>query len=303
MDALTNRIGVRHTITADVPNNGTFVVGYPEGYGPNDFVRSPGDHWLYVAGKYWRLSQGEVGVTLGATNVTVTWKGGRVLRAGEVVVLGLERNSEYKNFFEVPGGVKVTGLYAVRINFGAPVAASTNAICLPQTRASAGDLVLNGASINSGVAMADVARAVTITSTGNLSARIFTVIGTDVRGRRIVHKITGPNNSTSVSTKTFATVERVSVNGDMSGVNCEVGFGNVFGLPVFIASPEQVWKGLVDGVASTVTINAGVMGEQTYNTADAFGRATFTTAPDGTKVFELFAFVPSIDTPAAMPKQ
>lgn len=303
MDALTNRIGVRHVVTSDVSHNGTFVVGYPEGYGVDDFARSPGDHWLYVAGKYWRLSQGELGVSLGGSSVTVTWKGNRVLKAGEVVVLGLEMNNERRNFFGVPNSVwGVSGLYPVRINYGTPVPADTDGVALAQTRASAGPLNLNGVTASAGVATLDAPRVVTVTSAGNLSGVTFTIKGTDVRGRNIVHQMAGPNNSTVATTKTFKTVTEVSVSASMGGANAEVGFGNTFGSPVFLPSGEFVWKGLSDGVNDALTVVAGVMGEQTYTSGDAFGRITFTANPNGTRVLEAIAFVPSIEGEAAEPR-
>jgi hypothetical protein len=108
-----------------------------------------------------------------------------------------------------------------------PSAAVSNGICLSQSAAGAGNLTINGSLASGGVATLDIARRVAITSTANLSARTFTITGTDRYGYSQSESITGPNNSTVYTTKDFKTVTQIAINGTTSGNTLTVGTNGV----------------------------------------------------------------------------
>jgi|SRR6185312_6607077 len=97
------------------------------------------------------------------------------------------------------------------VTVGPLAAASANAIALSQTPAK-GPLTLNGASVVAGIAVLDQARQVLITTTGNESAKTFTIAGTDWSGSAISETVTGPNVGTAASVLSYKTVTSVTIS-------------------------------------------------------------------------------------------
>lgn len=104
-----------------------------------------------------------------------------------------------------------------------------NAICKAQTSTAAADLTLNstGPYINAAgtIMIFDVPRHIGIYSDGDDSGDTFTITGTDRKGLVLTEAITGPNSTTVVGNKNFATVDTVATNGANAG-NVEVGTYN-----------------------------------------------------------------------------
>jgi hypothetical protein len=96
-----------------------------------------------------------------------------------------------------------------------PVNADADGIAAAQAVAAAGNLTLNGALISGGVYTAadgtGIARQISVTSTGDDSARTLMVTGTDADGRAQTEAIAGPNTTTE-SAKYWATVTQIAVD-------------------------------------------------------------------------------------------
>ncbi len=108
-----------------------------------------------------------------------------------------------------------------------PSATDRDGLSLAQQRVGAGVLLLNGTAISGGTFTCPFSggRLVTIYSAGDLSARTFTVTGTDKDGVAITNDIAGPNNTTTTGTKYFHTISSISSNGTV-GSNVEAGFSS-----------------------------------------------------------------------------
>jgi hypothetical protein len=113
-------------------------------------------------------------------------------------------------------------------------AAVNNAVCLDQTKASAGPLILNGANVVAGVAVFNAAYLVTVTSTGNDSTRTYIITGTNSSGVAMTETVTGPNTTTISTTRYFKTVTDVSVAGGGTVGTIRVGFGTAGVAPPII---------------------------------------------------------------------
>lgn len=83
--------------------------------------------------------------------------------------------------------------------------------------AAAGNLTLGGALTSGGVFTADYPRQISITSSGNDSARTFTVTGTDPNGVAQTEDITGPSATAVESTKYFKTITSIAVDAACAG--------------------------------------------------------------------------------------
>ena len=103
-------------------------------------------------------------------------------------------------------------------------AAVDNAVCLAQTRGTAGALTINGGNAVNGVAIFNAAYAVTVTSTGNDSTRTYTITGTNAAGNALTETITGPNATTVSTTSAFLTVTEILVVGGGTVGTVRAGF-------------------------------------------------------------------------------
>ena len=150
------------------------------------------------------------------------------------------------------------------INIAAAVA---NSICTSQAPVNATPLTLNGALVSGGVATLLYPGLVTLTSTSDLSATVFTVYGlvlnADGTKTMQTEDVVGPNNATVSTTKTFVnvksvlpttavtyTTQRVTVG------NAAVGVGNGPWWPLDIYTPNQV---------TTISCNILDSGSATYS--------------------------------------
>ena len=98
--------------------------------------------------------------------------------------------------------------------------ATANSVALSQTTAGAGALILNGARSTANVAQFVTPSRLNFTSTGNLSAVNFTIVGTVAQGPDTTGNIAGPqteviagpNNSTVVSQNTWLRIYSITAS-------------------------------------------------------------------------------------------
>lgn len=110
--------------------------------------------------------------------------------------------------------------------------AATTAVCLAQTTAGAGNLLINGtlANLNRNnpinvVTFPSYARTVSLTvAVADLSGVNITVTGTDIYGNAVTETRAGPNNNTVYTTALFHTVTSVSTDAAI-GTAMSVGSG------------------------------------------------------------------------------
>jgi hypothetical protein len=136
------------------------------------------------------------------------------------------------------------------------------AICLPQTTAGAGSLIINGtqaqaANPNSSTKIFrnfNISRNVALTSLGNLSGVNFTITGLDQFGKTLTQTIAGPSASTVDTTVYYASVSSVTVSGAV-GTNVSVGTGNAGFTNWQKYNYHATVQGLTAAVDVTGTIN------------------------------------------------
>lgn len=150
-----------------------------------------------------------------------------------------------------------------------PAALSATAVCAAQAVAGAGNATINGASASGGVATFDVARAVSVVSSGaGDTTQTVTVTGTDYWGQAQTETIALNGTTTVNGKKAFKTITAAAVSGAMAG-NLSVGSTDIFGLPYRVNDAGYLLR---TGWANAVADNAG-----TFTAADATSPATATT--------------------------
>lgn len=118
-------------------------------------------------------------------------------------------------------------------SYSFPVGNTTD-VCLLQTLAGTGSLVLNGNLVNLvngqlSFIEKGYSRQLSLTSANNLSAQQFTINGIQ-NGVPITENIAGPNANTVYSTEVFDTIISISVNGAVNGISIGTGWKGFFPL-------------------------------------------------------------------------
>ena len=184
-------------------------------------------------------------------------------------------------------GVAIRTQYVQEL--GAVATLDADGICVEATATGAATLSATGALVSGGVATFDVARGVSITSTGNESGITVTFTGTDKDGDALVEDVAGPNNTTVYGVKAFGTVTSVVVDGATTSTNgVNVGSSNVIGFDYRLGNKGECLGVYVDGVPeTTLTLVNGfsASGTSTATTADVRGTFTPNAAPNGAKYF------------------
>ena len=195
-------------------------------------------------------------------------------------------SGQVKNGSSVNGnGVAIRTQYIQEL--GAVDTLDADGICVAATATGAATLSATGALVSGGVATFDVPRAVTLTSTGNNAAVVFTVTGTDKHGNAVVETITGINNSSVAGKKAFKTVTSIASSAAVVG-SLTAGTNNVLGFDYRLDNKGECLGVYVDGVPeTTLTLVTGfsATGTSTATTADVRGTFTPNTAPNGAKYF------------------
>lgn len=129
-----------------------------------------------------------------------------------------------------------------------------------------------------------IARAVSLTSTSNLSAINFTIVGFDIYGVRMSQTIAGPNNNTVNTTKCFKYIQSVTPNGTNAGT-VSVGTADIYGFPLRNTLWEYLdiyWNGTLI-TSSTGWTTADTTNPATASTGDTRGSYAVQSASNGTK--------------------
>jgi len=288
----SSRISASLTVSS---TNDTQTFTYPTGTGPGNFA-STGDHKI-VGASFSELSAklGHITITFGASSISVVNNTDRTFRAGDVLTLDLDLAGQDAENDAAPVADGVFPMHLVNIYLGAPIVADVDGVCTVELLGAAGDIPIDGARATAGVATLDIPRNVTLTTaTTDHSGLTITVTGTDVDGNTVVEDITGPNNNTVAGAKAFKTITQVASDGAIATNGISVGFGDVLGLPIFLAAVTNVLKEVEDGTAPTAgTLVAGATATATATTGDVRGTYDPNSAADGSKVFELICAMES----------
>jgi len=148
-----------------------------------------------------------------------------------------------------------------------------NNICLAQTTAGAGNLLLNGSSAETIPALTS-ARVLLLTghklnlaSTGNLSTTTFLITGFDQNGNAATESIAGPNNNTVTTTGYFQTITSIHVSAAV-GTNVTVGSSSYASSQVY---PTNRYS------KANPSVTIAITGTISYNVDHALGNPQITT--------------------------
>jgi hypothetical protein len=271
-----------HTLGSAVANSGTFTINYPALKDAGAY-RSGLDHKA-ATNAYGILStvDNTLGVSFGASNITITNKSGGTLAAGTTLWIQLSQgqDGDPDNARANLEQLAATNMFV--INLGAPDVADADGVSVSASVSSGVAGVITGALASGGVATFDVPRNVVGAWT---NTAILTVTGTDQYGR--VVRESSASGTSMAGLKAFKTVTGFTFNANVTGAT--VGSGDVLGLPVFLAGTGRVLGEMQDGAKATAgTVVTGVLtNPATATTGDVRGTYDPNAACDGSRVFEL----------------
>jgi hypothetical protein len=180
-----------------------------------------------------------------------------------------------------------------------PAALVANGIAAAQAVAGAGNLTLNGSLVSNGVAVFDVPRAVSVTSSNaGDTTQTATITGTDFWGVAQTETIAFNGAATISGTKAFKTVSRVAISAALAG-NGSAGTTDVLGLPYVLTNISDVvsvkWAGVLAQDASTVVI-ADATSPATATTDDVRGTVDTSSASDGVRILTFTYYIVNPNT-------
>ena len=276
---------VQHTLASAVADAATFNVDYPTGRDAGDYQGGT-DHAI-ASNTYGELTAlaGQISVSFGTSNVTITNNSGVELASGTVLQVQFDRIGDEDDTLASTDNMMNADM--VLINLGAPDAADADGAVASQAATAAGGLAtgINGALASGGVATFDQPRNVVAAWT---TTAVLTITGTDEYGNTVVES--SASGTSMAGKKAFKTITGVSTSVDITALT--VGSGDVFGLPVFLPGTGHVVQEMEDGAVPTAgTIVAGDETTPTATTGDVRGTYDPNSAANGSKAFQLLVAV------------
>ncbi|MES3016199.1 MAG: hypothetical protein V4721_00410 [Bacteroidota bacterium] len=244
------QVTINAALSVALVQAGTLAFAYPAGYNKGDFTTYNAE---LVTGSNDRFTteNADFTVSLGNTSATITFKAATSIPAGTDVCLGL--NAAGLIPFKNQEGSKVLLKDAVekkvlRVNLGNPVALDDDGIAndlSATTTAQAYTLTNFVTAFKNNLGYLDVPRNITLTGTSG-SDHVVTITGLDLYGDVIVEQITLSGTTKIQGKKAFAKVTNIAAAAGASGDTFDAGWGDIFGLPIFIKRWNQIYAQYVD---------------------------------------------------------
>lgn len=185
-------------------------------------------------------------------------------------------------------GVQTSPIFVYSV---VPVALVANGVATAQAVAAAGNLTLNGSLVTGGVAVFDVARAVSVTSTNaGDTTQTATVTGFDIYGQPMTETIAFNGAATVSGKKAFAKVTRVAISAALAG-NGSAGTTDIIGLPYDAPSRNHALTAWDGAFVTTGTFVAADGATATATTGDVRGTYVPPTATNAARRLTVWLFI------------
>jgi hypothetical protein len=240
---------VEVSLASAVAANGTFTAAYPEGTTAGDYASY--GHSMFSRGlqAMFKQDDGQMSVSFGASDITVTYRGSTSIPAGTIVDIQFNMaGPDDKQLPDISQMKRMNWVSPIYIDLGAPDTADADGILESQNLTSAGVysvLAFNGVygdPYSNTKAVLDVPRNVVAAWTGTA---VLTVTGKDEYGDIMIES--SGSGTSFTGKKAFKEITAISVSANVTSLT--VGTGDVLGLPVFVDKSARILAELKDGVA------------------------------------------------------
>lgn len=292
---------VATTASAAVATNGTFTVSAPTATLAGA-IKNRGGHQMVIHGMAAQFFfPKDFSISWSGATATITYLGTTTIPSGSAIQVQFELDGDDINnpYHGVNGNqADKTGAFrgsfgqVFRVDFGAPLVASTTAILAttPVTVTTVNTLATPF--------VLDVPRTLQMTSSGADTA-VVTARGLDEYGVAMSESFTLSGTGVISGKKAFKTVISYQAAGALAN-NLSIGFLNILGLPYYLAKQTGTGIGSVlkesqDGATPTAgTAVGGDLTLATATTGDVRGTILPNVTPDGTKVYSVYLFVSDV---------
>jgi len=239
---------VTNTPSSAVATAGTLTLSYPAGTTAGSFAGY--GHYLFARGLQRRYSQdlGEISISFGASDMTLTYSGATSIPAGSTVNVQLNMvGQDDQEPDSIAGMLRMAIAPTIRVDLGSPDTADANGILESQDLTAAGvysTLAFDGVygdPYGNLKAVLDVPRNVVAAWT---TTSVMTITGKDEYGDVIVEN--SASGATHTGKKAFKEITSISMSISVTALT--IGTGDVLGLPLFIEKATQVFEELEDNV-------------------------------------------------------
>lgn len=293
------------TVSSAVATNGTFTISAPTATLAGA-IKNGGGHVMSIASMGATFNfPADFSLSWSGATATVTYLGTTTIPAGSAVKIQFEMAGDDTNYpYRTRNSNQVDTMASAyrgsfgqvfRVDFGAPLVASTTAI-----------VATTAVAVTTLVALAtpfvlDVPRALQMTSSsGSDTTQVVTARGYDEYGVAVSESFAINGTGVISGKKAFKTV--VSYQSTVAFVgNISIGFLNILGLPYYLAAQGgtgigNILKECQDGATATAgTPVGGVLTKATATTGDVRGTYLPNTTPDGSKQLAVYMFVADTD--------
>lgn len=254
--------------SAAVATSGTITFAYPANKTAGDYAGY--GHKAFSSGLMNSMSvdNGDFSITLGASDVTFTYRGSTSIPANTLVRLELQVRGVGQDIAKPLVGTKrVAYDPVVRIDLGAPDTADVDGILESQNLTALGvysTLAFNGVygdPYANLYAVLDVPRNVVAAWTG---AAVMTVTGQDEYGNTMIEA--SASGTSFTGKKAFKKITSIAVSANVTALT--VGTGDVLGLPIFIEKVDQILGELQDNVSLAAFAGGKVLIPFYFNQTD-----------------------------------
>lgn len=217
---------------------------------------------------------------------------------------GLAVGGFFGTVFKDPAGNTVLGFPTHQcwlLNF-IPLTAQVNNVAVSQHMTASTPLTLAAGTgttygrnaYGQNVVFLDVTRAVSLTSTANLSAINFTIVGYDIYGQKLTQVIAGPNNNTVHTLKTFIQVLSVTPSATDGTDSVSIGTADVFGFTYLVPDANYITPkfGEVFAIDAGTFVAPDLTSPATSATGDVRGTYAPSAASNGTKRLTISVLIP-----------
>jgi hypothetical protein len=269
---------------SSVADGATVNVNYPAGTSRGNFIYSA-KHEGSIGGSTLRYAY-DFELTLVTLNITVTNRSGATWPAGALLRIGLDQPGEVFSSTDSGALQRTFANPVLLIDFGSPLAAVSNGICVSQSVSANANAVINGTLAASGGVVLDAPRNVVAAWTGTA---VVTVRGFDEYGQPMIES--SASGASFTGKKAFKRVTRVSFNAAVTLAT--VGTGNVLGFPVYVPYDLAVARVTMNGAAETAAAQAsGDLTKPSATTGDVRGTFTPTNTPNGNRAYLAIVYQP-----------
>lgn len=306
---LGNKLAITQVLVADLADAATLAFNLPTGFSENSFLLG-NRHELEINGTLLTAPE-DFTIAFATTVATITNRTGTAFLTGQTATLFPDTDGDIVSVKDNGGDNQVIPLTTcpvqlMKIDVGTPLAADVDAIVDSVTAGADGVLAIETNTAALTFTMdTPVGRNITVDSSSATDNTDFAVrvVGLDTDFQPVTEDVAMNGTTAAAGVKTFSAVESATFITIATGLpavsvgTIEVGFGDVFGLPVRLNNEvHQVEREFIDNtIVTTGTFVVGSLVPETNTSPDKRGTFSPATAADASNTYTIYMWMVDVN--------